>query len=286
MELKDVELHIESDGHRVSEYQIKTELDKKTITCFIPSTAGKKFEIYCVSKRPELLAVYCTIDGRQINGTLCSPFASSSIKGLFSAEDKIAPLLFSSLVLVDDETFSSDSETLGKLGTIELQVIRVHRTGTSPTALLATPKCIGPVHEKSKKVGGHCISFGEASTCAPVSWAITTPMYPAEGNWAKFIFKYRPEEILRAQGIIEKPKTPPHKSGPVMAPLKRSRSAALAEENQTPKLSSTSQEHPAKKVKTERQDEDVIDLTQVGEDPPKLLDPSLRGTVIDLTLDD
>ena len=41
-----------------------------------------------------------------------------------------------------------------------------------------------------------------------------------------------------------------------------------------------------KKVKREQQDGDVIDLTMVGEDPPRLLDPSLRGTVIDLTLDD
>ena len=41
-----------------------------------------------------------------------------------------------------------------------------------------------------------------------------------------------------------------------------------------------------KKVKREQQDGDIIDLTMVAEDPPKLLDPSLRGTVIDLTLDD
>ena len=50
-------------------------------------------------------------------------------------------------------------------------------------------------------------------------------------------------------------------------------------------LTSLSQERPKKKVKKEN-DDDVIDLTMAGEDPPKLLDPSLRGTVIDLTLDD
>ena len=43
---------------------------------------------------------------------------------------------------------------------------------------------------------------------------------------------------------------------------------------------------PNKKVKREQRDDDVIDLTMVGEDAPKLLDPSLRGTIIDLTLDD
>lgn len=42
-----------------------------------------------------------------------------------------------------------------------------------------------------------------------------------------------------------------------------------------------------KKLKPEPQsDDDIIDLSMMAEDPPKLLDPSLRGTVIDLTLDD
>ena len=40
-----------------------------------------------------------------------------------------------------------------------------------------------------------------------------------------------------------------------------------------------------KRIKAEL-DDDVVDLTMVAPDPPKLLDPSLRGTVIDLTLDD
>lgn len=111
-------------------------------------------------------------------------------------------------------------------------------------------------------------------------------------------------EILHAQGIIEKPKSPEPAQRDPSPPraVKRSRSTA-PEGNKSGKEPSIKvrlstslrirtkhlkrqSERPSKRVKTERQDDDIIDLTNLSEDPPKLLDQSLRGTVIDLTLDD
>ena len=108
--------------------------------------------------------------------------------------------------------------------------------------------------------------------------------------------------ILRAQGIISQPVT----TIPEPRRLKRTRSMYDVTQNPstgTP-VSYTSPMYVSiplgiltapkdtkrsikriKRIKAEL-DDDVVDLTMVAPDPPKLLDPSLRGTVIDLTLDD
>ncbi|KAI0664067.1 hypothetical protein C8Q70DRAFT_930135 [Cubamyces menziesii] len=65
---------------------------------------------------------------------------------------------------------------------------------------------IGVVHEKSKKAGVHAVSFGE-----PVK-AAGTRLYTTIGEekapFATFIFRYRPLELLRANGITPLPPRP------------------------------------------------------------------------------
>ena len=58
----------------------------------------------------------------------------------------------------DDESLSLDSATAKKLGTIEIEVTRVNYLGASDSPVYRDVKGVGPVHEKSKKVGGHCVS--------------------------------------------------------------------------------------------------------------------------------
>ncbi|KAK7691530.1 hypothetical protein QCA50_004929 [Cerrena zonata] len=287
MKLHDLDFHIYSEDKPLPEYQTKTDASTKTITSFIPSHPGKEFQIRWTSQRTEHLRVICRVDGHEIVRKLTWPSRSGCTKGIYVAADQVMPLVFSNLVLLDDDSLVQDSSTTEKLGTIEMEVIRVIRRGPSESSPSTDFRGVGPVHEKSKKVGGHCVSFGKARPCAPSAWATATTMHPAEGHWAKFVFQYRPEGILRAQGIIEEPQSPEpvgHESIPKA--IKRSRSAAPAGENPQQNASSSSLERSTKRVKTESQDDNLIDLTQVGEDPPKLLDPSLRGTVIDLTLDD
>ena len=90
--------------------------------------------------------------------------------------------------------------------------------------------------------------------------------------------------ILRAQGLLE-PKNITSSSR--SRNLKRSRSSTFKVESSAKVPARSESSHPRKRVKLERQE--AIDLTVVKHEdsgPPRLLDPSLRGTVIDLTLDD
>jgi hypothetical protein len=61
----------------------------------------------------------------------------------------------------DDENVMIDNSVLSKLGTIEVIVTRAIRLPSSNSAINwhpHVPNNIGPLHEKSKKVGGHCVS--------------------------------------------------------------------------------------------------------------------------------
>lgn len=60
----------------------------------------------------------------------------------------------------DDENLALDSAAINKLGSIEIEVTRVRNLGASnDTTHQLSVNGVGPVHEKSKKVGGHCVSY-------------------------------------------------------------------------------------------------------------------------------
>ncbi|KAK7678139.1 hypothetical protein QCA50_018932 [Cerrena zonata] len=288
MKLNNFEVYVQADGENLPEYQVKLEQGSKTTTCFIPSQSGKKFEIRWKSSINEEATVQCRIDGRHMGSSMTQRHGSSSRFGVRVSPTQRLPYVFSDLVLVDDENVMIDNSVLSKLGTIEVIVTRAIRLPSNNSAINwhpHVPNNIGPLHEKSKKVGGHCVSLGKPVTCAPDPRSRSKPLYPGEGHWAKFVFQYRPQALLRAQGIAE----PSNNTQVSQLPkLKRPRSPSLPlpkpELSTNTRSSSTASDshRPSKKVKRE-----FIDLTLVkDEEPPRLLDPSLHGTVIDLTLDD
>ncbi|KAK7678134.1 hypothetical protein QCA50_018927 [Cerrena zonata] len=290
MKFEQYEVQILSDGIPIPEYQIESDPESKTTACFIPSCSGKIFEIHWTSSLPDHTSVRTTIDGRLMGGgTHTKPLNKKFKKGFRYKPDQILPFAFSDLVLRDDDTLEiSDASILENLGTIQVSVKRVSYHGHRPrTGTRKVPNSIGSIHEKSKKLGGHCVSFGKAVKNKHTLISICTP-YPGEPCWATFIFKYRPKDLLQAQGIIDLPLATEVRSSlseTGRPTLKRSRSASAEVQGSSGQPLSGS--HRTKRPKAEPQDhDDVIDLTMVAEEPPMLLDPTLRGSIIDLTLDD
>ncbi|OJT04173.1 hypothetical protein TRAPUB_5125 [Trametes pubescens] len=62
---------------------------------------------------------------------------------------------------------------------------------------------IGAVHEKSKKAGVHAVSFGEVKAVEVKK--SSTPIGLEKEPFAIFKFRYRPLELLRANGIAPLP---------------------------------------------------------------------------------
>lgn len=117
-----------------------------------------------------------------MGASLCSRRSSGSRFGVRITPTQRLPFIFSKLDLVgkylyslgtipyqsvnlpleDDENAVVDNSILSKLGTIEIIVtraIRIRQTHNRHTHWYSrVPNNIGPLHEKSKKVGGHCVS--------------------------------------------------------------------------------------------------------------------------------
>lgn len=117
------------------------------------------------------------VDGQSTDGIHCFPHKSGTIQGVHIANDELVHTAFSKLILLgtyctsaalhplmntlDDENLVPDSTILGKLGTIEVDAVRSIYNGLieQRSTPFSIPKGMGPVHEKSKKVGGHCVSY-------------------------------------------------------------------------------------------------------------------------------
>ncbi|KAG9038203.1 hypothetical protein FS837_001295 [Tulasnella sp. UAMH 9824] len=62
------------------------------------------------------------------------------------------------------------------------------------------------IHEKSKKAGGHITKIGDERRVAPTSLISTRPFAEEDTSpYVIFVFHYRPEAILRAEGFIPQP---------------------------------------------------------------------------------
>ncbi|KAI0760389.1 hypothetical protein C8Q74DRAFT_1295862 [Fomes fomentarius] len=86
MQLHGCEVWISCDGQPLPEYSTKIEGDDgKTISCFVPSEAGKNFALHYRNNRAELhpdhLHFAPEFDGTSLTSSVCRQGAEKSVKG-------------------------------------------------------------------------------------------------------------------------------------------------------------------------------------------------------------
>ncbi|RPD61429.1 hypothetical protein L227DRAFT_68849 [Lentinus tigrinus ALCF2SS1-6] len=211
MKLGNCEVWIACDGEPLPEYAVTVEGDDgKQTSCFVPSEAGKKFAIHFRNNcRKDILRFGKRLDGIRYGVTSVKPGCTRNYWGVRITPTSRRPYQFSHLMTTDDDSSLGHDEHPG-LGTIHIQVYRIKRVPISGQAVdpcYTAPKTAGPVHERSKKVGVHCVSLGEEIQVEPVgvSRYNESVIDPTEGPVATFIFRYRPLAILQAQGIAPRP---------------------------------------------------------------------------------
>ena len=61
---------------------------------------------------------------------------------------------------LDNEILELNGARLEKLGTIDITLTRVvyHGHDAEKKPRVVSPQNIGPIHERTKKIGGHCVS--------------------------------------------------------------------------------------------------------------------------------
>ncbi|KAF4596179.1 hypothetical protein AB1N83_007898 [Pleurotus pulmonarius] len=215
---------IEIEGVPTQEYNIEVTSDSEgpAVTCWIASEEEKTFSVnfkdtsFSASRRLTLSADGVRIKRRDLQpANKRQPSEVTHVmKDMAISATERSPFVFSKITTTDDDTYMHRSVD-AKFGEITLSVWSTQRvkypkaqphTSTPATA----PALGGPIHEKSKKIGGHCISYGQP---VPVpqkrnkssTTKLKTHYWKRVKCLVSFSFKYRPLALLQANGIAPLP---------------------------------------------------------------------------------
>ncbi|KAH9833217.1 uncharacterized protein C8Q71DRAFT_774667 [Rhodofomes roseus] len=200
-----LEVSVRSEGRNLPEYQVDP-VDDRTLACYIPSEVGKTFEICWRgdTRRDKYdSTMRCSVDGRSAGGTFCMRgIVDISRWGIRDAANRRKPFVFAPLATTDDESLAVSLEAHPDLGTIDVKLLYAVRLGT--THFKQRPDAIQPstVHEKSKKMGVHCVSLGDSRECERHDKVKIKPINKSDPVYARFIFRYRSKDFLQAEGIM------------------------------------------------------------------------------------
>ncbi|KAH9922888.1 hypothetical protein B0H21DRAFT_163059 [Amylocystis lapponica] len=198
------DVSISCEGKTLSEYDVQLQ-DDKTVVCYIPSETGKKFKIcWRYVHGQASTSVRSHIDGRSMGGQVCNPGEKGDRWGVRTSLTARKPFEFSPLVLTDDDNLTSPAGAHPDLGTVKVEIYRVVRLGhaTMDSMQFGPVAEVGPVHEKSKKAGAHCVALGDAQRCKPAPRTRVRNLDPPGSPLVQFVFRYRPRDLLQAQGIM------------------------------------------------------------------------------------
>ncbi|KAJ7646771.1 hypothetical protein FB45DRAFT_1019068 [Roridomyces roridus] len=261
------------EGVVTPEYSVETSADGKTVTCWIASELGKKFAVHWTNRSyPAHIQGQVKMDGVNCGGRISyghlRGLPKSSVKDGISDGMTVKPFVFSGLALSDDDALLG-GPSYENLGLIELTLHPVQilnaNVPCSGTANLSNLQ----VHERSKKAVTQQITLA-APIIQRTTFARTARL---AADLVTFTFKYRPLDILQANGMAPassglKRKSSDEESSksalsehPNLPPTKR-----IVKKEKKPRVKEEEEKH-AKRVKREGSNRrpfnsgEVIDLT-------------------------
>ncbi|KAI0374892.1 hypothetical protein BV20DRAFT_1010624 [Pilatotrama ljubarskyi] len=205
LQIQGFSAHISCNGAELQILDAKQE-DERTVSCWIASEVSQEFSVHWrAADLKTKMSVNIHVDGRLARSPChwsTSPAQlEGSCLGVYETSQSLRPFRFSKLILTDDDAMLNDKGGNDDLGSIKISLTRVADFVLSEkpytgSGFVAT----GAVHEKTKKAGVHTVSLSDRTV-------VTTPIriYNAvaaeKEPFANFIFRYRPIELLRANGI-------------------------------------------------------------------------------------
>ncbi|KAJ7759402.1 hypothetical protein DFH07DRAFT_741148 [Mycena maculata] len=202
MQLGQFSASVSVDGAELSEYAVEYSADGKEATCWIPSENDKASCSHNQASVFRQISGVLTVDGIHCEGKTMKirrtnpTFSKAARDSVATSATKRRPLLFSKQALTDDDEYLNTAIS-PHLGTIRVKIRHVRRDTRGPTIQAAKNYQTQILHERSKKAIGHSVKFG-AEYEARLNRKINTHLVQ---ELVTFVFKYRPIELLRAQGI-------------------------------------------------------------------------------------
>ncbi|KAJ7212934.1 hypothetical protein GGX14DRAFT_445715 [Mycena pura] len=300
LQWKEFTAWVSIEGKEAKEYDVKTSEKQKTVTCWIASELGKKLAINWTNKKYSShdTAGYVTIDGIECGAEIIEQDESlpqtAEISGV-SNGSTIRPFMFSALELTDDDALLASSSSHQDLGMIELTIIPVKVISGSVPAVPRFSKL--KIHEQSKKTVTQQITLAKPKRCAKQQGPGSVTTEPAGQDIVNFCFKYRPIDVLRANGIAP-PLPQLHMTAAV--DLQRASTSNDDDDDDDPdvkeakvlrdKLKVVEAKIASKKDKKPRIKRESSDLVDVTQDVPRCKKVKLEGRslfaereIIDLT---
>ncbi|KAJ7883960.1 hypothetical protein B0H13DRAFT_2667072 [Mycena leptocephala] len=206
MQLGQLSAVITVDGLPLSEYAVEYSADGTEATCWIASENDKRF---CIKLQDTDSSPRRTISGRiSVDGIKCGGrhlitqpghrVGTASRDSVSTSPNTRRPLTFSKQVLTDDDAYLNAAIS-PELGTIKVvfNLVRIHHGRETTRNWHGRQETHGILHERSKKAMGHSVQFGPEFHRQNPPKLSTTHIR----TLVTFTFKYRPIELLRAEGI-------------------------------------------------------------------------------------
>ncbi|KAF8139411.1 hypothetical protein K438DRAFT_2030577 [Mycena galopus ATCC 62051] len=212
MRLGDLHVCISVDGVELSEFAVEYSVDGKEATCWISSECDKKFSVKWKNTNStpgHIVNAQVTVDGIRcgsndlVHRDRKRPhIASGSRDSVATSAYTRRPLMFARQALTDDDNLLNATIS-PELGSVKVELRNVR---TTPSRHSRRPVWRGSsssfeaqvLHEQSKKAIGHSVQFGAEFA----AYNRQTSTIEVLRELATFVFKYRPIELLRAQGIV------------------------------------------------------------------------------------
>ncbi|KAL4262538.1 hypothetical protein AB1N83_007891 [Pleurotus pulmonarius] len=281
---------VEIEGVATHEYNIEVKEDGTHVTCWIASEEGKSFSIHIKDASCSIATCWSPrIDGVETPSLFLDPSSGGDFREQLACLDavQVSPteqrgLVFSSMNITDDDSYLNRPSHINA-GEISLCVWTTAPTGKEGTSnFVQLPD--GPVHEKSKKSGAHCVNLGEAQP-TDIGEGGIGEVWERLKQIATFTFKYRPLGLLQAKGIA-----PPPPRAPVCPKSEESDLVAAGElevlkrqiQIMQERLTQLEKPRGAKRVKEEPGLGERRARKRLKEEPKSTTIP---GEVIDLTSD-
>ncbi|KIY64606.1 hypothetical protein CYLTODRAFT_492975 [Cylindrobasidium torrendii FP15055 ss-10] len=196
------------DGADLPEYLTKFNTVKNELSCWIPSEAGKEFQIRFRRDGADYHSrALFRVDGRAIQNSFRWKHDTRTLlcDGAITSATTRCPLLFAKTVVTDDVTLLS-SKVPSEQGDIRIEhwgVEKLQRLRGPPRTFVVSPV---EIFHKSAKPVPHIACFGEEQVFPPSTASIN--LHRDAERLLTIVFHYRPLEYLQARCIALRPAPP------------------------------------------------------------------------------
>jgi hypothetical protein len=203
------------NGIAVPEYLIAVDTQQNQVSCWIQGGEGQRFSVHWSDAGGKVdTCAFIILDGVTVPGRFLLGSGSTYRSGVRTGKYTEAPFEFKRYQGSTNCNGASPSSPISKLeaGKITLKIKQVKRVSPRPANkiqdLTQAPR--------TQQVSDLCTGFGTESKSdeqSPYTWAIEAHDTTADNKYiptyVSFVFRYRSQGFLRAQGIMPMTDTPP-----------------------------------------------------------------------------